>query len=108
MDKATIEKLAEAPIEFVGCLASPGGQTSIALRASELEVFCEDPEAFYAFRHGVAKDVYRRWVETDGTPRCGAVEESTMQTTYSRAVPSNNIKNRECTRMNKIIGVIRG
>ena len=50
----------------------PGGAASVTLHASELEQFCEDPEAFYAHRNGVTKEAYQHWVESEGTPRCGA------------------------------------
>lgn len=72
MDEATIAKLAAAPIDFVGNVPAPGGSASISLSATDLEDFCADPEGFYALKHGVSKDEYRLWVETDGTPRCGA------------------------------------
>jgi len=72
MDEATISKLAEAPIEFIGQVAAPGGGASIILKASELDAFCADPEAFFALRSGALKEEYRQWVETEGTPRCGA------------------------------------
>lgn len=72
MDKATIAKLAAAPISFIGDIRAPGGNRSLTLAAHELETFCNDPEGFFALKHGVTIDEYRQWVETDGTPRCGA------------------------------------
>lgn len=89
MDKATIKKLGAAPIELIGRVSTPGGQSSITLKASELEVFCEDPEGFYAMQHGVAKEVYQQWVETEGTPRCGA---KTTQGVRCRNVVSGGIQ----------------
>lgn len=72
MDEDTIRKLAAAPLAFVGNVPAPGGNASLTLAADELESFCTDPEGFYALKHGVTEDEYRQWVETDGTPRCGA------------------------------------
>ncbi len=72
MDKATIEKLAQAPIEFVGRIAAPGGVTTIFLKAEEPENFCKDPEGYFALQNGATKEEYLQWVEIDGEPRCGA------------------------------------
>jgi len=72
MDKSTIAKLAEAPLEFVGQVAAPGGGASVCLQANELEAFCDDPEGFFALHQAATKDEYLQWVETEGTPRCGA------------------------------------
>lgn len=38
MDEAAIKKLSAAPIELIGRVSTPGGQSSITLKASELEV----------------------------------------------------------------------
>lgn len=79
MDNETIRKLAAAPISFIGSVRAPGGGDSIALQADELEAFCADPEGFYALKHSVTKDEYLQWVETERTPRCGALNTKGMR-----------------------------
>lgn len=72
MDPKTIERLAQAPIEFVGSVPAPGGGASIVLQAEELGQFCDDPEGYFALMNGATKEEYNQWVDTEGTPRCGA------------------------------------
>lgn len=73
METIAVERLAKAPIEFVGQVEAPGGGVSIILSAYELSDFCDDPEGFFALKNGVTKEEYLQWVQTEGTPRCGAL-----------------------------------
>ena len=72
MDPKTIYRLAQAPIEFLDTVSAPEGDASMVLQAEELGQFCEDPEGYFALMNGATKEEYSQWVDTEGTPRCGA------------------------------------
>ena len=76
IDKSTLQAMADAGIEFVGNIPAPGGNASLALDPGEVGAFVADPAAYFALRHGASKEEYRQWVETEGTPRCGALTKS--------------------------------
>ena len=75
MDKVTLEMLEAAQLEIIGNVAHPCGGQSFHLEVSDLEAYCKDPEACYALMHGATKQEYLQWVETLGTPRCGALNK---------------------------------
>lgn len=46
------------------------------LDSNQIEAFIEDPIQFVADKNGVFKSQYVDWIETGGTPRCGAKTKS--------------------------------
>jgi hypothetical protein len=72
IDTATVAAMASAGIGFYANIRVPGGGTTIHISAEKVPQFIADPQQFAADEHGVSKEAYLRWVETDGTPQCGA------------------------------------
>ena len=67
--------MGNANIEFIGNVEHPCGGVSFELEVGDLEAYCRDPEALYALQQGATKEEYRQWIETQGTPRCGALNK---------------------------------
>ena len=72
LDQVTIDKMRKAGINFVADIRWPGGGHSISVSVSDLEHFVSNPVAGAAKYLGGTEEQYLRWIETDGTPQCGA------------------------------------
>lgn len=72
MDKKTIEILDRAGISFAASVDVPGGGTNIFLKPDELQEFVNDKNDYAAKQFGVSRELYRQWVDSDGTVQCSA------------------------------------
>ena len=72
IDKKTIEAMKDAGVSFVGTIATPGGGRTIGIAPDEVAEFVADKIGFSAKQFGVTKELYREWVESDGTVQCSA------------------------------------
>ncbi len=76
IDMATVETLAGAAVEFIANIPVPGGGHTMCIKPQDLPAFVRDRDQWAADTMGVSKAQYLDWVETDGTPRCGATTKS--------------------------------
>lgn len=72
MERETIEVLDRAGVSFTASVDVPGGGINIVLDPDELPEFVNDKDGFAAKRFGVSKELYRQWVDSDGTVQCSA------------------------------------
>ena len=76
VDADTVSAMALAGIEFIAPVQRPGGGTRLNLDPKDIPAYMSDPANFIANSMGVTKTEYETWVETEGTPRCGATTSS--------------------------------
>lgn len=73
IDSPHLKALEEAGIKFyVEGTPVPGGAKTFFVTAEDLSLYLEDKDEFAAKQFGVPVEDYLEWVETEGTPRCGA------------------------------------
>ena len=76
LDIRTLKVLKAAGVYFGVHIPQPGGGTNSSLDVDEICEFVEDKIAFAAKREKVSRADYVLWLETDGTPQCGATTTS--------------------------------
>jgi hypothetical protein len=72
LDQAVIDKLAKSGIEFGATVKTPWGCDTIFILPNEILSFVRDKEEYAAKHFGTKLETYYRWIETGGTPQCGA------------------------------------
>ncbi|QQM29038.1 hypothetical protein JET14_11870 [Martelella lutilitoris] len=85
LHKPTIELLSKSGVYFVVDLRWVGGSRSITIEARDLEKYVSDPVGFTAQHFGASVEDYLRWIETEGTPQCGALTKKGKRCTLSVA-----------------------
>ncbi len=73
LSKETLMALKNANIRLYAEVPHPCGSETVLLTYSDVEKFIDDPEGFVAAQKGVSRDDYLGWLESQGTPRCGAL-----------------------------------
>lgn len=76
INTATVDAIAAASISFTASLRAPGGCRTFFIEPKDVPAFISDPDQWAAGENGVSKEEHLEWVETDGTPRCGATTKN--------------------------------
>lgn len=72
VDMTTIQTLASAKVELVVNYKTVWGGSTVVLEPSDVGAFLRDRDQWVADSLGVSKQQYLDWIESGGTPRCGA------------------------------------
>lgn len=72
MDLEALKAMRAAGVTFVARVPAPAGGQDFTLEPEDVEAFMADPAECFARKNGAFKSQYLDWVETEGTPRCGA------------------------------------
>lgn len=76
IDRTTVDAMARAGIDFAVNFRAPGGGRNELIGAEDVELFVTDPDAAAAKHYGVSKELYRDWVESDGSIQCSGITVS--------------------------------
>lgn len=79
IDMKTIEAMYQAGIRFAGSIRAPWGGETVTITPSDVPAYVSDPDKYAATIHGVSKEVYLQWVESDGMMQCSAKTASGSQ-----------------------------
>jgi len=72
LDLNTIHAMQDAGLAFIAQVPHPCGCQTLDFSAEQVVAFVADRDQAIADSLGVTKAQYREWIESFGTPRCGA------------------------------------
>lgn len=73
LDRATLEAMSAAKIDFVSGVSAPWGGITVVLGVDDIAPFLADRAEWFAKKNGAFKSQYEDWLATSGEPRCGAL-----------------------------------
>lgn len=72
LDQKTIDLMSQAGIAFVVNFRAPWGGNNAVLKSEAVALFVSDPDAAAAKHHGVSKEIFCEWIESEGSVQCSA------------------------------------
>ena len=73
LDKKMLEYMFLNHIRFEGYVRAPWSHDTIGLDIDDMEKYIEDYTKFCADHYKLTVEQYEKWMDTNGTPQCGAL-----------------------------------